>query len=223
VVAAASLYCAPALSGRVARLRPLLGVRDRVDAHDGVALTFDDGPHPEGTPATLELLAQANAHATFFFSGEQVARRPALAAEVAAAGHAIGVHCQRHRNLLRLSPLQVGEDLRRAEDAIGTATGRALRLYRPPYGVLNAAALAFARRRGWTPLLWTRWGRDWKPFETPASIAWRLTDGLRGGDVLLLHDADYYSAAGSWKRMLGALPLVLEAVRAAGLRPVSAA
>ena len=119
------------------------------------------GAQYRDTPATLELLAAANARATFFFSGEQVARRPALAAEVAAAGHAIGVHCQRHRNLLRLSPLQVGDDLRRAEDVIGSATGRPLRLYRPPYGVLNAAALAFARRRGWTPLLWTRWGRDW--------------------------------------------------------------
>ncbi|MDX6642873.1 MAG: peptidoglycan-N-acetylglucosamine deacetylase, partial [Solirubrobacteraceae bacterium] len=174
------------------------------------------------TPAVLELLREAGAQATFFLAGEQVARRPALAAEIAAAGHEIGVHCQRHRNLLRLTPRQVGDDLRRAEDVIASATGREPRLYRPPYGVLNATALAFARRRGWTPLLWTRWGRDWERHATPATIAWRLVHGLRAGDVLLLHDADYYSAEGSWRRTLRALPSVLEALELDRLRPVAA-
>jgi peptidoglycan-N-acetylglucosamine deacetylase len=221
-VAGASLYWAPALGGRFRRLRPLLGVRDSVDAPHGVALTFDDGPHPEGTPAVLELLRDAGTRATFFLAGEQVARRPAVAAEIAAAGHEIGVHCQRHRNLLRLSPMQVMEDLRRAEDVIASATGREPRLYRPPYGVLNAAALVLARRRRWTTLLWTRAGRDWEPYATPASIAWRVSAGLRGGDVLLLHDADYYSAEGSWRRTLRALPLVLETVERDRLRVVTA-
>jgi peptidoglycan-N-acetylglucosamine deacetylase len=221
-VAGASLYWAPALTARLARLRPLLGVRDRVDAAGGVALTFDDGPHPDGTPAVLELLRDAHAKATFFLAGEQVARRPQLAAEIVAEGHEVGVHCQRHRNLLRLSPPQVGDDLRRAEEVIASATGREPRLYRPPYGVLNAAALAFARRRGWTPLLWTRWGRDWERYATPASISWRLVSGVRAGDVLLLHDADYYSAEGSWRRTLRALPPVLDALRGAGLRTVAA-
>jgi peptidoglycan/xylan/chitin deacetylase (PgdA/CDA1 family) len=221
-VAGASLYLAPALTAHVARTRGLLGVRDRVPDPDGVALTFDDGPHPEGTPAVLELLREAGARATFFLAGEQVACRPELAAEVAAAGHAIGVHCQRHRNLLRLTPWQVTDDLRRAEEIIASATGQTPRLYRPPYGVLNAAALAFARRRGWTPLLWTRWGRDWEPHATPASIAWRLLRGLGAGDVLLLHDADYYSADGSWRRTARSLPVVLEALESRGLRAVAA-
>src|SRR5579871_3869989 len=67
--------------------RRAFGVRAHVPVRDGVALTFDDGPHPEGTPRVLELLAGAGARATFFLAGEQVARRPHLAAEVAAAGH----------------------------------------------------------------------------------------------------------------------------------------
>ena len=69
----------------------------------GVALTFDDGPHPEGTPAMLEVLARAGARATFFVVGEQVQRRPALLAEIAAAGHAVALHGYRHRLQLRLS------------------------------------------------------------------------------------------------------------------------
>ena len=55
-----------------------------------VALTFDDGPHAEGTGAVLEILRAAGARAIFFLVGEQVEMRPALAGEVGAAGHAVG-------------------------------------------------------------------------------------------------------------------------------------
>src|SRR6266540_3949028 len=99
-----------------------LGITRTVDG-DGVALTFDDGPHAQGTPAVLEALAAAGARATFFLVGEQVERRPALAAEIAAAGHEVALHCHRHRNLLRLRPSQVSADLVRAVAVIGEATG----------------------------------------------------------------------------------------------------
>jgi peptidoglycan-N-acetylglucosamine deacetylase len=215
-------YLAPGLAAPVPALRRPLGVADRIDDAGAVALTFDDGPHPQGTPAVLETLRERDARATFFLAGEQVEARPALAAEIVAAGHDVAVHCRRHRNLLRLAPWQVADDLRRAEAVIADASGREPRLYRPPYGVLNAAALRYARARGWTPLLWTRWGRDWERRATPASIAARVTDGLRGGDVLLLHDADYYSALGSWQKTAAALPRVLDACEAAGLRVAAA-
>ena len=122
----------------------------------------------------------------------------------------IGLHCDRHRNLLRLAPRQVREDIARAQDTIEQASGRAIDLYRPPYGVLNASALRIARARGWRTLLWSHGGRDWQRRATPASIAARVTDGAGEGSVLLLHDADDYSAAGSWRRTAAALPRVLE-------------
>jgi peptidoglycan/xylan/chitin deacetylase (PgdA/CDA1 family) len=91
-----------------------LGIEDRTASGTGYALTFDDGPHPRGTPAVLEILAEAGVRATFFLVGEQVLRNPALAAEIVAAGHGVGLHCHRHRNLLRLTPRQVREDILRA-------------------------------------------------------------------------------------------------------------
>jgi peptidoglycan-N-acetylglucosamine deacetylase len=202
-------------------LRRSLGVEDRTASGDGYALTFDDGPHLEGTPAVLEILAGAGVWATFFLVGEQVRRNPALAREILAAGHAIGLHCDRHRNLLRLAPWQVREDLTRALATIEDASGCSPVLYRPPYGVLNAAALRLARTRGWRTLLWTQWGRDWEARATPESIAARVTDGVREGSVLLLHDADDYSAPDSWRRTAAALPAVLETLAARGLRPVA--
>jgi peptidoglycan/xylan/chitin deacetylase (PgdA/CDA1 family) len=84
-----------------------------------------------------------------------------------------------------------------------------------PYG------LAEARRRGWTPLLWSAWGRDWQASASAQSIARRATRTLRAGDVVLLHDADHYSAPGSWRRTADALPRILDEIAARGLRAVA--
>jgi peptidoglycan-N-acetylglucosamine deacetylase len=211
----------PALAGACRRLRAPLGIEDRTAGGSGYALTFDDGPHPQGTPAVLEILAAANVRATFFLVGEQVRRDPGLAGEIVAAGHGVGVHCHRHRNLLRLTPWQVREDILRALEIIERATGGSPALYRPPYGTSNAFALAFARRQGWRTLLWSHWGRDWEASATPESIAARVTGGAGEGSVLLLHDADDYSAPGSWRRTVAALPLVLDRLGELGLRAVA--
>jgi peptidoglycan/xylan/chitin deacetylase (PgdA/CDA1 family) len=171
----------------------------------------------------LEALARAPGgavHATFFLVGEQVRRNPALAGEIVAAGHRVALHCDRHRNLLRLTPRQVRADIERALATIEDAAGQSIDLYRPPYGVLNAAALRIARAHGWRTLLWSHWGRDWEARATPASIADRLTRGVGEGSVLLLHDADDYSAPDSWQRTVAALPRVLDALAARGLQLV---
>ncbi|HXW59332.1 MAG TPA: polysaccharide deacetylase family protein [Solirubrobacteraceae bacterium] len=214
-------YLLPGLAGAWPALRAPLGIEDRTRAGRGYALTFDDGPHPQGTPAVLEILADADVRATFFLVGEQVQRNPDLAAEIVAAGHGIGLHCHRHRNLLRLTPHQVREDIARAQGLIEQASEREVTLYRPPYGIANATALRVARERGWRALLWSQWGRDWSARATPQSIAARATDGVSEGSVLLLHDADDYSAPGSWRRTAAALPRVLDTLAARGLSPAA--
>jgi peptidoglycan/xylan/chitin deacetylase (PgdA/CDA1 family) len=203
-------YVLPALAFYSQTLRKSLGVEDRTSTDRGCAITFDDGPHARGTPAVLDVLAKHEVRATFFLVGEQVLRNPSIPRELVAAGHQIGLHCHRHRNLLRLAPWQVREDLARAQTAIEDATGVYPTLYRPPYGILNATALRRARHAGQRTLLWTHWGRDWEARATPESIAARVTDGVGEGSVLLLHDADDYSAAGSWQRTALALPRVLD-------------
>ncbi|HKA66652.1 MAG TPA: polysaccharide deacetylase family protein [Solirubrobacterales bacterium] len=216
--AAAVLRAGPALAPIVPGISPALGIVHRQDGADGVALTFDDGPHPQGTPRVLEILREAGAPATFFLAGEQVARRPTLVAEIAAAGHRVELHCHRHRNLLRLSTRQLLDDADRARAAIEEAGGQPISDYRPPYGIFSGAGLRAVRRRGWRPVLWSRWGRDWARRATPESIARRATAGARAGDILLLHDADYYSAPGSWARTAAALPIILEELEARGLK-----
>jgi peptidoglycan/xylan/chitin deacetylase (PgdA/CDA1 family) len=215
-------YALPALAAAWPPLRRPLGIEDRTASGGGYALTFDDGPHPQGTPAILEILERAGARATFFLVGEQVQRDPALAREIVAAGHRVGLHCHRHRNLLRLTPPQVREDIARAQALIEDATGAGTECYRPPYGVLNASALRLARARGWRTLLWSHWGRDWEARATPDSILALCTTGAGAGAVLLLHDADDYSAPGSWRRTAVALPRIIDALAQRGLHAVDA-
>jgi peptidoglycan/xylan/chitin deacetylase (PgdA/CDA1 family) len=215
---AAAAWCSPGLAPIFGPAARAIRVPRRLADRGSVALTFDDGPHPEGTPRALELLREAGARASFFLVGEQVERHPALAREIRDAGHTIAVHAQRHRNAMRLTPRAFAEDLDRALDSIAELTGEPAAVHRPPYGIYTPAALAEIRRRGLRPLLWSRWGHDWRGSATAAGIASELTRELGGGEVLLLHDADHYSDPGSWRATLAALPAVLEGVEAAGLR-----
>jgi len=176
---------------------------------EGVALTFDDGPHPEGTPAVLEVLEGAGVKATFFLVGEQVERRPELAAEIARRGHVVALHGYRHRPQPALRGRAVRDDMARGAEIIQAATGIAPGWHRPPYGLYSPAGLEAARASGLKPLLWSRWGKDWRRLTTPPRIAARAGANLRPGDVILLHDADFYSSRGSHRRTTEALRLIV--------------
>jgi peptidoglycan/xylan/chitin deacetylase (PgdA/CDA1 family) len=204
------------LAAHVPALARAYGIERRID-RNVIALTFDDGPHPEGTPATLEALADRGATATFFLVGEQVDAHPALARAIVEAGHEVAVHGYRHTLLLRRRAHALSADFDRALASIESATGVTPTLYRPPYGVFSARGLELARARGWRPLLWSRWGRDWERRATAASIARRASRDLRPGDVVLLHDSDAYSSADSWRSTVAALPSLLDAVAALGV------
>ncbi len=213
---ALAAWCAPAAAPVVPAAARLIGVPTRLAQPQGIALTFDDGPHRDGTPAVLEVLRDAGVTATFFLVGEQVERMPSLAREIAVAGHAVGVHGYRHTLLLRRSPTALRDDFRRAAALIAGATDAEPSLYRPPYGVFSVPGLRIVRSLGWSPFLWSRWGRDWERSATAASIAALATRDLGGGDIVLLHDADHYSSAGSWSATAAALPAVLDAAVRAG-------
>jgi peptidoglycan-N-acetylglucosamine deacetylase len=183
-----------------------------------VALTFDDGPDPESTPEFARVLAERGVRATFFMLGSMVVKAPGLAAELAAAGHEIGVHGFDHRYLPLRGPRATRSDLARATDVIAEATGTRPTLFRPPYGVLTGPALLTARELGLTPVLWGSWGREWTPGASPASVFRTLVGGLDGGVTVLLHDSGCTSPPGAWQAGLGALPLLLDECDRRGLR-----
>ena len=190
-----------------------LGLPRDVPGASGVALTFDDGPHPEGTPAILDVLARAGARATFFVIGEQVQRRPELVVRIAEAGHLVGLHGYRHRLQARLSAEQVREDIARGIVTLEQILGTGPAWHRPPYGIYSPAGLEAVRGAGLNPLLWSRWGKDWRRFTTPGRIASRSLKAVLPGDVILLHDADFYSSHGSHRRTAAALEVILRELK----------
>jgi peptidoglycan/xylan/chitin deacetylase (PgdA/CDA1 family) len=219
VVAAAGLW-APSLVVLAPRSAQAFGVRARFPGLDGVVLTFDDGPHPDGTPAVLAELDRASAPAIFFVTGAAVDRDPRLARAIVGAGHEIGIHGYCHQSRRQWTQRSAVDDTRRALTAVTVATGVRPRFYRPPHGTMTFPGRRAVRGLGLEPLLWSRWGRDWREGVTPGSIARSATHGIARGDVVLLHDSDAHGAAGSWRRTAAALPLVLEAIHAAGHRVV---
>ncbi len=183
-----------------------------------VALTFDDGPDPASTPAFLRVLADRGVRATFFMLGSLVARAPALAAEVAAAGHEIGVHGWDHRYLPARGPTATRSDLTRATELIAEVTGARPWLFRPPYGVLSGLSLVTARDLRLTPLLWGAWGREWAPGATGETVLQTLVRGLDGGVTVLLHDSGCIAPPGSSEAALAAVPALLDECAHRGLR-----
>jgi peptidoglycan/xylan/chitin deacetylase (PgdA/CDA1 family) len=82
--------------------------------------------------------------------------------------------------------------------------------HRPPYGIYSPTGLAAVRSAGMQPLLWSRWGKDWRKYTTPARIAARALAEVGPGDVILLHDADFYSSRNSHLRTVAALEVIMK-------------
>jgi peptidoglycan-N-acetylglucosamine deacetylase len=215
--AGVAAYASPGLAA-VGRLR-YPGVVRRAGAGAGaVALTFDDGPHPEGTPAVLAALDGLGMRATFYVVATQARRCPPVLTDIVAAGHELGLHGGRHLPHALVPPLVLEGELGRARAEIEALAGVELRSLRAPFGAASLSTLRFARRSGMPVVGWSRWGRDWERRAMPAAIARRVAAGATAGDILLLHDSDAYSAAGSWRRTLAALPQIAELLDDAGVR-----
>lgn len=181
-----------------------------------VALTFDDGPDPASTPAFLDLLERLGVQATFFVLGRHLGDR-GLLREMAGAGHEIGIHGWDHRPVaLRLSS-GLRDDLARTRDCVQDTTGTRVEWYRPPYGLLTAGSRRAAHAASLRTVLWSAWGRDWERTATAASVAAKVSDQLRPGGTVLLHDSDRTSAAGSWRATLQATEDLVPRWQAAGL------
>ncbi|MFE2288723.1 polysaccharide deacetylase family protein [Streptomyces sp. NPDC059443] len=215
--ALAVAQCAPALVALNPVRNRLVPGLSGLGRPDHVALTFDDGPDPLSTPFFLRALDERGIRATFFVLGSMSRRAPGLLREMADAGHEIAMHGWLHRPLPLRGPRATLDDLRRARDCIGDITGRAPELFRPPYGAMSGSAHLAARRLGLSTVLWSAWGRDWSRRATPESVHRTVTDQLRGGGTILLHDSDVTSAPGSWRATLGALPMILDTCAQRGL------
>ena len=162
------------------------------DAGNAVALTFDDGPHPDTTPRLLDLLNEQGAKATFFVLGEAAARFPELVRRIRAEGHGIGVHGLRHRTMALQSAHEIAADLLAARALIEAASptppgAPPLRLLRPPYGFKTLTVSRVAARLGFVLTAWSVDPRDYDSI-TAETLYSRVTTRLQPRDIVLLHE-----------------------------------
>jgi len=194
---------------------------DAATARDEIAITIDDGPDPEVTPATLDLLAELGAHATFFCIAEQARAHPALLRRIVAAGHGIGNHSLHHRhNFSLLGPKGFEREIRGAQDLLADLCGVRPHCFRAPAGLRNPLLDPVLHRLGLHLVSWTRRGYDTRQPDADAVLQ-RLSRGLAAGDILLLHDGNARRTAAGQPVLLQVLPALMARCRGLGLRPMT--
>jgi peptidoglycan/xylan/chitin deacetylase (PgdA/CDA1 family) len=206
-----------AAHGMFHRNSPLFGrVLSRLPAHSRtVALTFDDGPHPDVTPCILDVLRQEGVPATFFVLGKHAERWPDLVRRAAAEGHEVGNHGFAHNRLHFAGPGRIREDLLRGTVAAQRACQRTPRLFRAPHGFRSPFVSPIAMSLGQTTVGWTYgvWDSD---CPGAAVIAARVLDRASPGAIILLHDADGHDTARDRRQTAEALPLIIRGLRERG-------
>lgn len=156
---------------------------------DGIALTFDDGPHPKYTPRLLDALGEANVRATFFVIGEKAAQHKEILKRIGEEGHEVGNHSWSHTEPRYTSASKLLEEIRRTRDFICDLTGKDCRLFRPPKGELTLHKLWALVRNRQTIVLWNKDTKDYcmKPGSGEMKEWWNRYEPA-GGDIILMHD-----------------------------------
>jgi peptidoglycan/xylan/chitin deacetylase (PgdA/CDA1 family) len=188
-----------------------------------VALTIDDGPDPQVTPAVLALLAAHRVRATFFCIGERAERYPELVRACVAQGHAIENHSYLHRHHFSLlGPQALREEIVRAQQGLARLSGRMPEFFRAPAGLRSPLLDPVLHRLGLQLASWTRRGFDTVRSD-PAQVLRRLRRHLGAGDILLLHDGHAAHTRSGAPVVIEVLPPLLAAIAQAGLHPVTLA
>ncbi len=189
-------------------------------ARNAIAITIDDGPDPEITPQVLDILARHQAQASFFCIGRKLHEQPALARSIASAGHAIENHSEHHRhNFSLLGPAAMEREVALAQASISSLSGRRPVFFRAPAGLRNPFLDLVLHRQGLRLASWTRRGFDTRE-RNAQKVLVRLLDGLRAGDILLLHDGNAARDGNGRAIILEVLPQLLKEIEARGLRTI---
>jgi peptidoglycan/xylan/chitin deacetylase (PgdA/CDA1 family) len=179
-----------------------------------VALTFDDGPHPQFSPQLLTILRQHGVKATFFVVGEMAEKSPDLIRAEQSAGHLVGNHTYHHVNLTKIPADEVRTEWEACQDVVKSITGETMGFCRPPGGDYDDLVIKAAMATGLTTVLWTD---DPGDYASPGDkvIEGRVLDRIGDGGIILLHDGV--------QQTIDVLPQIIERLQHQGYRFVTVA
>ncbi|WP_457673015.1 polysaccharide deacetylase family protein [Thiolapillus sp.] len=174
-----------------------------------IALSFDDGPHPEHSPRILDVLGEAGVKVTFFVVGEEAEKYPALVRRMREEGHEVANHSYSHYGLIGSTPAEYLADVQHCQGLLEDICGCELaRSFRPPYGTVHPAVFLGLIRHGYRVVLWSVDSDDSRVDDAQQLREVFFRKSLVPGDVVLLHE-DY-------PHTLEALPQLLQMVEDRG-------
>jgi peptidoglycan/xylan/chitin deacetylase (PgdA/CDA1 family) len=184
-----------------------------------VYLTYDDGPNPAATPALLDVLAEADARATFFLIDKHLTEETApIVRRMFREGHAVALHADT-RALMIKTPEQLAEQLVRNADRIERLAGqRPCALFRPHAGwrsgsMYEGLVRIDHRLVGWS---WGLWDWNWYRPREAEGLARRLSRAAGGGDIIVMHDGHHVDARPDRRYAIEATRRLLPAIRDRG-------
>jgi peptidoglycan/xylan/chitin deacetylase (PgdA/CDA1 family) len=185
----------------------------------GVALTFDDGPHPVHTREVLDLLDAHGAKATFFIVGEKAERHPDVVREIGARGHDLAVHGNTHDRFLNMrNERRIADDVTRTVAIIERLTGQRTVLFRPPLGFTSPRTMVVVRELAMNVVGYSARAYDGLDVTNAERIVARVAPKLADGTIVLMHDA---AENGDRKpSSIAALPGILAEMKRRGLAGV---
>jgi peptidoglycan/xylan/chitin deacetylase (PgdA/CDA1 family) len=176
-----------------------------------VALTFDDGPVPVYTDSVLAVLRQEDVRATFFVTGNAVARNPDLARRILREGHELGNHSYSHQRMVLMSPSTVREEVEVTDSLIRAAGAAGPIHFRPPYGKRLIILPWYVSRTGRATVLWSLEPDSW--FSRHTDMVRHVVENIQPGSIILLHVEIPSRAEGRV-----ALPLMIRELKQKGYR-----
>lgn len=179
-----------------------------------VALSFDDGPTPEGVDAVLAELEPRGIKATFFLIGKHMQANPGQAQRLVKAGHEVGNHSFTHTRMIGKWPSSYDDEVRRTDKLLRAEGVTNPTLFRPHFGKRLIGLPMAVDRAGYRTIMWDI-ADDADNFPVPKDYANEILRHVRSGSIILMHPMYKHSQTAR-----EALPLILDGLKAKGYRVV---
>ncbi len=170
-----------------------------------IYLTFDDGPTPEITAWTLDILKQFDAKATFFCIGKNVEEHPEIFNNIITDGHAIGNHTYNHLKGWKTKKDDYVNNILKTQKVLFNQKSKSVGLFRPPYGQIKPIQIKELSQLGFKIIMWSVLSIDYDITVSKEKCLKNVIDNTSPGDIVVFHDSIKAS-----KNLQYALPKVLE-------------
>ena len=169
-------------------------------------LTFDDGPTPEITDWTLDILKDFDAKATFFCIGKNIEEHPAIFKRIILEGHSVGNHTHNHVKGWKTITKDYLENTQKAQEVLNQLSEKnELKLFRPPYGKIKTSQTKQLIQLGYTIVMWSVLSADFDQYISEEQCYSNVIKNASSGSIIVFHDSVKAS-----KNLKATLPKVLE-------------